>query len=326
MEKLYRRRDTSTPGDVLPVLRPVWILILLFISSNCLFAQTFQLAGLGYARYAKTSIVDSPTEQEVEFQEYSFFAKLPLRFKNPKTVLMTTLRYGLVQPTAHNSPLFVEAQTRKNLHSITMSPTLVQSIGEKWKLIAAVTPTLASDFGEKLSGDDLLFQGFLLASVQCNAEWSLGGGLIYTTQLGEPRFLPAVQLRYVKSRHFFSMLLPSNINYLYQLDQKEKLRLGLRLATNGGNYNVNNQGYTAVIPNSINKILFSRLQMGALVHCQLTKTILLEAFGGISAARKFKLEGEAKQLVRYNSGNGGFFSLGIYFTPPAKAEEGDVAM
>jgi hypothetical protein len=33
-------------------------------------------------------------------------------FKNQKTVLMNTLQYGLVQPTAYNSPLFVDAETR----------------------------------------------------------------------------------------------------------------------------------------------------------------------------------------------------------------------
>lgn len=301
--------------------------MLLLLSTTGLFAQKFQLAGIGYARYAKTPIVDSPTGQEVEFQEYSFFAKLPLRFKNRKTILMTTLRYGLVQPTAHNSPLFVGAHTRKNLHSITLSPTLVQTIGERWRLIGAVTPTLASDFGEKLSSDDLLFQGLLLASAKWNEKWTMGGGLIYTTQLGDPRFLPAIQLRYVKNRHFFNMLLPSHISYLCRVDRKEKLQIGLRLATNGGNYNVSNRDYTAVIPNSINKILYSRVQMGALVDWQLTETILLEAFGGISAARKFKLEGASQQVFKYNSGNGGFFNFSLFFTPPSKAEEeGGAAM
>lgn len=301
--------------------------VLLLLSTTGLFAQKFQLAGIGYAHYAKTPIIDSPTSQEVEFQEFSFFAKLPVRFKNRKTILMTTLRYGLVQPAAHNSPLFVEAQTRKSLHSITLSPMLVQNLGEKWKLIAAVTPTLASDFGEKLSGDDLLFQGILLASAKWNEKWTMGGGLIYTTQLGAPRFLPALQLRYVKNKHFFNMLLPSHISYLCQVDRKEKLHLGLRLATNGGNYNVSNRDYTAVIPNSINKILYSRVQMGALVHFQLTETILMEAFGGISAARKFKLEGASQPVFKYNSGNGGFFNLSLFFTPPSKAEEeGGTAM
>ena len=298
--------------------------VLLVLFSNWLFAQKFQLAGIGHTRHAKTKIVGSPTNQAVEFQEFNVFAKLPVKFKNQKTVLLNTLRYGLVQATAHNLPLFLEEKTRKTLHSITFSPTLVQNLGEKWKLVAALTPTLASDFREKPGRDDLLFQGLLLATCKLNERWAAGGGLIYTTQLGDPRFLPLIQLRYFQNRHFFSMLLPSQITWLYQVDKKEKLRLGLRVATNGGNFNVFNPDYAAIIPNSINKILWSRAQAGSLLRFQWTKGILLEAFGGIGVARKFKLEGAANQFFRYNSENGGFFNLGILFTPPAKVSGGDV--
>jgi Domain of unknown function (DUF6268) len=201
------------------------LFFIVLLTANALFAQNFQLAGIGYSNFAKTSIMDSPTRQEVEFQELSFFAKLPIKFKNQKTVLMNTLRYGLIQPTAYNSPLFVATETKKNLHSLSLSMTLIQKLGEKWSIIAALTPTLASDFGEKLSGDDLLFQGTLLASAKLNDTWSLGGGLIYTTQLGEPRFLPGLQMRYLHNKHFINVLLPSFVNYLYTLDNQEKWRL-----------------------------------------------------------------------------------------------------
>jgi hypothetical protein len=297
------------------------LFFVLSLSANALYAQNFQLAGIGYSSFAKTRIKDSPTNQEVKFQEFSFFAKLPIKFKNQKTVLMNNLRYGLVQPTTYNSPLFVATENKKNLHSVALSMTLIQKLCEKWSLIAALTPTLASDFKEKLSGDDLLFQGTLLASAKLNDKWSLGGGLIYTTQLGDPRFLPAIQLRYLHNRHFINVLLPSFVNYLYKVDSKDKLHLGFRLATNGGNFNVNNQDYTKVIPNSINKILLSRVNMGTVVNVQLTKTILLEAFGGISAARKYKLENALKQFYDYASENGSFFNLGIILTPASKTVE-----
>jgi hypothetical protein len=53
----------------------------LLLSANGLFAQNFQLAGIGYSNFAKTKIKDLPTNQEVKFQEFSFFAKLPIKFK-----------------------------------------------------------------------------------------------------------------------------------------------------------------------------------------------------------------------------------------------------
>jgi hypothetical protein len=295
------------------------LFIALLLAANGLFAQDFQLAGIGYSNFAKTKIKDSTTNQEVKFQEFSFFAKLPIKFKNQKTVLMNTLQYGLVQPTAYNSPLFVDAKTAKNLHSVSLSMMLIQNMGKNWTLIAALMPTLASDFEEPLSSDDLLLQGTLLLSKKLNDTWSLGGGLIYTAQLGDPRFLPAVQLQYRHNKHHINVLLPSFVNYLYTIDNQEKWHVGFRLATNGGNFNVNNQDFTKVIPNSINKIIQSRVNLGAVVHFQLTKNILLEVQGGMSVARKFKLEDASKRFYNYPSENGRFFNIGILLTPPAKA-------
>jgi hypothetical protein len=295
----------------------------IILTTNGLFAQNFQLAGIGYSNFAKTEIQDSPSNQEVQFQELSVFAKLPIKFKNKKTVLLNNLSYGLVQATTYNSPLFVATETQKNLHSFSLSMTLVQKLGKKWSIIAALTPTLASDFEEKLSDDDLLLQGTLLASKKLNDKWTLGGGAIYTTQLGDPRFLPAVQLRYLHNKHFIKVLLPSFVNYLYTIDNNEKWRLGFRLATNGGNFNISNPSFTEIIPNSINKTQYSRVNMGAVINFQLTKTILLEAQGGISAARKYKFEDASKRIFNYNSEKGGFFNFSIILTPSSKASEED---
>jgi Domain of unknown function (DUF6268) len=297
------------------------LLFVLLLTANGLFAQKIQLAGLGYSNYANAKIKNSPTNQAIEFQEFSFFAKLPIKFKNLKTVLLNTLTYSFVQPTIHNSPLFIDVEKQKNLHNASLSVMLIQSMGKNWSLIAGLTPTLASDFENKLSGDDVLLQSVLLASKKLNDKWTLGGGLVYTTQLGDPRFLPAVQLRYLHKKHFANVLLPSFANYLYTVDNAEKWHLGFRLATNGGNFNINNQGFTQVIPNSINKLIHSRVNMGAVVNVQLTKTILLEVHGGISAVRKYKFKDTSKRIYAYNSENGGFFNIGIILTPPSKSAE-----
>ncbi len=295
------------------------VLFVLLLTANGLFAQDFQLAGISYSNFSKTPIKGSPTNQEVSFQEFNFFAKLPIRFKNQKTVLMNILQYGLVQPTVYNSPLFLATEQQKNLHNVSLSMTLVQKLGKKWSIIAVFMPTLASDFKAPLSSDDLLLQGSLFASVKLNDKWSVGGGGLYTAQLGDPRFLPVVQMKYQHNKHLVNVLLPSFMNYLYTVDKQEKWRLGLRLATNGGNFNVNNRDFTEVIPNSINKTLYSRINVGAVVNFHVTKTVFLEASGGISVARKYKLQDPSKKEYNYNSENGRFFNVGIFITPPLKS-------
>jgi hypothetical protein len=297
------------------------LIFVLLLVVNRLFTQNFQLAGISYSNYAKTRIKNSPTNQEVNFQELSFFMKLPIKFKNKKTVLMNNLRYSLIRPTLHNSPFSVNLVDKKNLHSISLSPTLIQNLSEKWIIVLALTPTLASDLNEKLSADDFLFQGTLLASVKLSDKLLLGGGLIYTTQLGDPRFLPALQLRYLKNKYFVNVMLPSFATYLYKVDNRGKFNLGFRLATNGGNFNVNRADFVGINGGSVNKIIYSRVNAGALANIQVTKGILLEVFGGISAARKYKFQTVSKALYSNNSENGGFLNFSLLLTPPSKAAE-----
>lgn len=300
------------------------LLLSLALTANALFAQGFQLAGVNYSHHLSTKVEDSPTGAELESKVASAFVRLPVKFKNQKTVLLNTLRYANVQQISHHSQLFLADKHTSNLHLISYSPMLIHSLGGKWKLLAGITPTLASDLKEGLSSDDFLLQASLLASAKLNDYWTLGGGAVYTTQFGDPRFLPAVQLRYRKDKHFINVLLPSHVNYLYRVGQAEKLRLGIRLETNGGNFNVINSDYTEAIPNTINKIIYSRVNMGAVVNFQVTETILLEAFGGLGAARKFKLRDEMDKVFKANAENGGFFNIGVILTAPSKggADEG----
>jgi len=304
--------------DIMQVLTKMAFLLWL-LSANSLFSQNFQWAGINYSHHAKTKVEDSPTGAELESRVLGAFVKLPVKFKNQKTILMNTLRFAEVRQISYNSPLFVDAKSQKDLYLLSISPMLIHGLGKKWSIIAGCTPTLASDLKEKLSGDDFLIQASLLASAKLNEKWTLGGGLVYTTQFGDPRFLPALQLRYLHNRHFVNVLLPSYMHYQYRFGQQEKLRLGIRIETNGGNFNINNRDYTEVFPNTINKLIYSRVNMGGIVNFQLTETIQIEAFGGLGAARKFKLKDRSNMIFSADAEKGVFFNLGIILTVPAKA-------
>ena len=297
--------------------------ILFLLNGSGLFAQTFQLAGMEYTNHLKSAIKSSSTNQQMESHVTGFFINMPIKFKNKKTVLLNTLRYGSVQQISYNSPLFLNAKNQKHLHTISLSPMLMQKMGKKWTLIAALTPTLATDFEAKLNSRDLLLQGTLLASAKLHEQWTLGGGLIYTAQLGEPRFLPAVQLRYLKNKHFFNILLPSYVQYLYQPDKKKKWRTGLRWETTGGNFKVANSSFVQIFPTPIHRVIASRMNMGPIIKLQITKIIQLEAFGGMSFGRKFKLQDAMKYNYNFNSESGGFFNLGVILTAPQPKNQAD---
>ncbi|MBK8490818.1 MAG: hypothetical protein IPL49_07965 [Saprospirales bacterium] len=57
----------------------------------------------------------------------------------------------------------VNVESTRYYHTIIYNLGLVQSLSNNWLLVANFIPTLASDFEEKLSGNDLLFQANALA-------------------------------------------------------------------------------------------------------------------------------------------------------------------
>ncbi|MBP8239343.1 MAG: hypothetical protein KAX50_05260, partial [Saprospiraceae bacterium] len=115
--------------------------LLWLLSANSLFSQNFQWAGINYSHHAKTKVEDSPTGAELESRALGAFVKLPVKFKNQKTVLMNTLRFAEVRQISYNSPLFVDAKSQKDLYLLSISPMLIHSLGKKWSIIAGVTPT-----------------------------------------------------------------------------------------------------------------------------------------------------------------------------------------
>lgn len=120
------------------------LLLSVALTANALFAQGFQLAGINYSQHLKTKVVDSKTGAEMESKVLGAFVRLPVKFKNQKTVLLNTLRYARVQQIAHNSSLFLDAKCTSDLHLISYSPMLIHSLGGKWSILAGVTPPMVS--------------------------------------------------------------------------------------------------------------------------------------------------------------------------------------
>ena len=138
--------------------------LLLFCLSN-IYAQGLKLGGVEYLNFPNSAIVDATDGQEVAFQEFRAFVNIPIKMKNNKTILLNGLNYDFVQATLQNSPLFGSTDATKNLHSISYSLSMIQK-WNKWTMLLQVKPTIASDFEEDLSDNDLLFQGTALLSRQ----------------------------------------------------------------------------------------------------------------------------------------------------------------
>jgi hypothetical protein len=166
-----------------------------------------------------------------------------------------------------------------------------------------------------LNGNDFLIQGAALVSKKFDNNLTLGGGLIFTSQYGVPSFLPALQVNYNSGKHAISAFLPSKINYYYHLGKEEKLRVGSRAAVNGSYFNVSANEFTNVNVNPIDKVIYSRINVGPVINYKLTNTFQLDLFAGYTFARKFQLADSDENEYKYDLENGPSLKLGLLITP-----------
>ena len=287
--------------------------LFLIVCIGKIYGQGFQFAALEYSLFPKVETTIEDQNFTTSFQELGVGFKMPIRSKNEKVILINSLRYDRLTATLHDAPFFERVTTKKNFHKIAYAFMAVYRFNKDWILLARAKPTLVSDLEHKIDGDDFIFQGTALVSKKMNSKLKLGAGLVYTTQTGEPLLLPAIQLDYHNNRHSLKMILPSHIKYLYTLDENEKYKMGLKARFTGGNYAVAFNGFDKGVPKSIDRVVYSRGNIGLIFNTKLTKMMSFELFGGISALRKYRFEDEVKTTTSFDPKNAGFFTIGLNF-------------
>ena len=161
-------------------------------------------------------------------------------------------------------------------------------------------------------------QGSFVAIKKLSDYTSIGAGITYTTKLGQPSLLPVLHFRYEKDRHKINILLPTIADYSYQLDEKDKLNAGFRVSLNGADFHVNGNNIDSSI--QVNKLSYSRINLGPVISYKISKMIMLEATGGISTARKYEfLDGKGNKYS-FSPNNVGFFNIGLAIVPPVFKE------
>lgn len=285
------------------------ILFLFAISFINGYSQDFKLAGVQYNSYPTSQIKDDAGNQDISFQEFGAFVNFPTKLKNNKTGLVNGFGYGFVE-TSLDSELFPIYENKKKLQSFYYQFTLWHQWNEKWNILINLNPTLASDFEAKLNTDDFIFQGAALVTRKINTSFKIGGGIAYSARFGNPRLVPLLNLQYDKNKHQIHALLPLNLTYSYSLLPNKKLGIGVKYTLNGANFNIHTTD-----TNSINEINYSRANVGVSTDYQLTKMLRLEAYGGLSAARRYTVLDTGDTAYNFDSEAAPFFSIGMVFIP-----------
>jgi hypothetical protein len=291
-------------------------IFLLFLSEQVNAQENFKLAGIASALYPKTTFKDNTFTQEYSIIEHAAFINLPYRFKNKKTVLINNFRFSWVDIEGENIPTLGSSQNKEDLYALTYGLSLIHKLNEKWVLVVNLKPTWASDFEEKLSADDFIFQGGLIATKKVNQNFNIGGGIISNMRFGKPTVLPVVSIKYKKGKHHIKALLPFQSSYQFSIDKKEKLKIGLKHNVKGAEFNVSTSNVANPSKFQINKIRYSRINVGATVNYNITKFVRFELYGGYSTMGKYNLIDKSDNLYEFDMTGGSFIQFGIGIATP----------
>ena len=270
-----------------------------------------ELFGLSYSYFPSAPIEeDLANEPEVSFYEINTFFKVPKRL-GETSILLNGLDYTLVSPSITDNTSS-EIETR-NLHRIGYSVAWIKMLKKNWISMVAFAPTISSSLDSRLSGDDFIFNGYLMFRKQKTDQNGIGFGLLMTSQFGSPIPLPAFSLTKATSRSKLDIFLPQKISYERFV---KKFTAGLQLRIDGSQYNTN---YASTIATDnegkIERIRYSKVYLGPIISYRLTKLFLLRSELGVNAGRRFELEDSGGSTIDYSLSEGPFISFGLFFKP-----------
>jgi hypothetical protein len=293
-------------------------LSIFFLFSLNLFAQDFELIKIQSAYYPKQKLEDASVDGEIGFFEWGTQVAIPQTFKkNKKTILIHKIIYAnLTANTEVNFPLF-DSKTTRYYHTIIYDLGLVQTMNTNWLLVANFIPTLASDFEEKLSGNDLLFQANALAVNTKKEKLKYGFGLAYTTRLGRQLVIPVGLLKYKTQKFELDMVLPNKLSAMIKTKMnktnKNIFSFGLKAGLNGGVFN--NTSELQIVSNSVDVVGYSRLTIGPAITIRLKDAININLEGGMTLNRRWELIDSNNVIFDRTPQSSSFLGFGFSFAP-----------
>lgn len=292
-----------------------YLLLLAFIISAVnLSAQDMKLAGIEYLNYPKVQLKGEAKNNKASFQEFGAFVNYPALSKNKKSIFINGFQYGLVKVAIHNNIL--GTSNVKDFQGISYNLTVVHKWNQKWTFISRLSPGLATDFTDKLSISDFNFQGSVLALKKIKEGLSAGAGLLYTMRTGKSLLIPCAQLKYKKERNALDILLPVFISYTYQIDSKERLKVGFKVALNGANFNTGIHNLSSTT--EMDRLNYSRTNIGPSISYQLMGILQIESSAGLSTMRTYQFQDMQDNTYKFNSKSGCFFKIGLAVVPPKR--------
>jgi len=272
----------------------VLCLLLMGISSNLLAQQVIGLS-FGYETFPHVKLADpiaGAEDFEIQTSSWNVGAAFPLAFAKGKIMVLNQINYKRVDFSYRNFPGGTEIEQAQ---SIKYTSFLIDSLSQKWKMVAVVTPGLASDFEGDVSSDDFTLEVIFGFIRKYRKNLQLGFGLAYTRDFGRPIPLPFLYFDWNNGANLSANgIVPTNMGLTYKLNPK--IDLGLAVTIGGNRYHGDPDKYGVDNP----QMEYSEGTISPTAQLHLSKWLHLNIEGGFAFYRNFEFLDGDKSVESYD--------------------------
>ncbi len=257
--------------------------------SSSVLAQEVVGVSVGYEYFPHVKLADPSVEApglEIQARCVSVGASFPLAFAKGKLLALSQVNYRRTDFDFRNFP--EEGNEIEQAQSIAYTLFMIDSLSQKWKLVAALTPGLASDFEGDVTGDDFTFEAMFGGIRRYGDNLELGLGLSYTRDFGPPLPLPFLYFDWsISSNLHANGIVPVSVDALYRLNPM--IDLGLSLTVKGNRYHGDPDIYGVDNP----QMEYSEGTVSPRVQLHLFEWLHVSVEGGFALYRNFEfLDGD----------------------------------
>lgn len=236
----------------------------------------FPLVTTDFLYYPKSNFNTKSGKGKVGMNEYNFSFQYAIPIKKNKTYF-----YNKIDLSVFGYHVLLESEKLEFLetfHSLDFTMGLIKVLPQKWRLALNFSPTLASDFKDKLSSDDFIYQFAAIAIKRAKDNLQYGAGIAYTSRFGKLTLIPLVNLTYKKDKWLTLAMIPTYFSEFYCINEDSKI--GLAANVNGDYYNVRFDAIPTTI--DLNKASYSRITIGPEYQFKLFGDLYLNTGIGIA--------------------------------------------
>lgn len=263
----------------------------------------FALASVDYTFYSPSKYIKDHEAGEIRMNEYKTKIQFALKLKEKKTYLINKIYMTKFDTYANKGK---DQNFNESYYSLSYSIGIIQRLKNRWKIVGVLSPTLASDFNNKVSSHDLILQSSVLASKRASANFEYGFGVAYSTRFGRALTIPLLSYAYLNGRWSHNGVIPAYIASYYNY---KRFEIGVKMSTFGNVYNSTNEIQSNL---ELDKLGYSRINMGPDFKFCIYKALYANINTGITVRnRLYSIASQGELEMELNAGRKFFFNFGL---------------